>query len=103
MMKLVAAPLHQSCSPEALLLIGVEKNITATASSQYNYLIRQNIGIRLCRNKDGLTCTVTVELDGKVPGLPTSSMPTPSHAWRRHARRPYKAGGLTMFQLLSTA
>lgn len=37
MMKLVAALLHQSCSPEALLLIGVEKNITATASSQYNY------------------------------------------------------------------
>ena len=43
---------------------------------------------RIKEEKDGLTCTVTVELDGKAPGLPTSFIHKPSDAWPRHARRP---------------
>lgn len=40
--------------------------------------------------KDGLTYTVTVEFDGKVPGLSTGDTLTPPSALPLHARRPKK-------------
>lgn len=57
----------------------------------------------LYRNKDGQSCTVTVELDGKAPGLPTGATLNPSHARPLHARRPYLAGERPISQLLQTA
>ncbi len=56
----------------------------------------------LYRNKDGLTSAVTVELDGKAPGLPTGATQTPSHVRQQHSRRPYLAEGDSVLQLLTT-
>lgn len=45
--------------------------------------------------KDGQSCTVTVELDGKAPGLPTGDTLNPSSARRLHARRPHANNNIT--------
>ena len=45
--------------------------------------------------KDGQSCTVTVELDGKAPGLPTSATLNPPSAWPLHARRPSEDEDIT--------
>lgn len=45
--------------------------------------------------KDGLTCAVTVELDGKAPGLPTGATLKPSSARQQHSRRPVKDDNIT--------
>lgn len=47
------------------------------------------------KSKDGLTCAVTVELDGKAPGLPTGAMLNPSHARQQHSRRPDEDDNIT--------
>ena len=56
----------------------------------------------LYRNKDGLTCAVTVELDGKAPGFPTGATLNPSHARQQHSRRPYNTEGKSIALLLQT-
>ena len=45
--------------------------------------------------KDGQSCTVTVELDGKAPGLPTGDTLNPSSAQTLHARRPFTNNNIT--------
>ncbi|MGN0836162.1 MAG: hypothetical protein ACI4OS_01865 [Akkermansia sp.] len=45
--------------------------------------------------KDGQSCTVTVELDGKAPGLPTGDTLNPSSARTLHTRRPVKDDNIT--------
>lgn len=45
--------------------------------------------------KDGQSCTVTVELDGKAPGLPTGATLNPSSARPLHARRPSEKKNIT--------
>lgn len=44
--------------------------------------------------KDGQSCTVTVELDGKAPGLPTGDTLNPSSAQTLHARRPFASNNI---------
>lgn len=45
--------------------------------------------------KDGQSCTVTVELDGKAPGLPTGATLNPSSARPLHAHRPGEDDDIT--------
>ena len=45
--------------------------------------------------KDGQSCTVTVELDGKAPGLPTGDTLNPSSARPLPARRPVTSDDIT--------
>lgn len=45
--------------------------------------------------KDGQSCTVTVELDGKAPGLPTGDTLNPSSARPLPARRPVTSDNIT--------
>ena len=50
---------------------------------------------RIKVKKDGLICTITVELDGKTLGLPTSDSHTPSRTWQQHSHRPSNADSIT--------
>lgn len=47
------------------------------------------------KEKAGLTCAVTVELDGKAPGLPTGATLNPSHARQQHSCRSIHANSIT--------
>ena len=61
----------------------------------YHYTEERFKAFRSSRSKDGLLCAITVELDGKTPGLLTSDLHTPSQTWQPHSRRPSKDKNIT--------